>query len=104
MGLFGFGKKINNYNETEDDYDDDSHYSDYPPDYATENPKCPSCRTRMKYNYVTSKFKCFSCGYDMDEYDWDYDISEDGDEPPYGCEACGGPWPHCKSSCNLIDD
>ena len=23
---------------------------------------------------------------------------------PSGCKACGGPYPHCKTSCPLFDD
>ena len=23
---------------------------------------------------------------------------------PYGCRACGGPYPMCKSSCPMFDD
>lgn len=23
---------------------------------------------------------------------------------PEGCRACGGPYPSCKSSCNMFDD
>ena len=26
------------------------------------------------------------------------------DETPEGCDACGGPYPHCKTSCPIFDD
>lgn len=29
---------------------------------------------------------------------------EQGDIPPAGCRACGGPYPYCKTSCKLFDD
>jgi hypothetical protein len=32
-----------------------------------------------------------------DEYDDNSDI-------PKGCQACGGPYPDCKTSCVLFDD
>lgn len=32
----------------------------------------------------------------------DEDYDEDG--IPEGCAACGGNYPHCKSSCPLFDD
>lgn len=74
------------------------------PEYTDHCPDCPECGTTMGYNYYTSEFKCPSCGYIMDEYDWDRDDEDDPDEIPYGCRACGGPWPNCKTACKLYDD
>lgn len=28
----------------------------------------------------------------------------DGDVPPAGCRACGGPYPSCTTSCSMFDD
>ena len=42
-----------------------------------------------------------------EEFGPSYDIlvsSEDTDEIPEGCKACGGPWPDCETSCSLFDD
>lgn len=36
------------------------------------------------------------------DYIFDYDYEED--DIPEGCIACGGPYPSCKSSCNLFDE
>ena len=59
---------------------------------------------------------CPSCGLKMDEEDYEYESDEEvewteemldmeqGDIPPAGCRACGGPYPYCKSSCKLFDD
>ena len=33
--------------------------------------------------------------YNNDEYE---------DEPDAGCQACGGPYPQCKTSCDRFDD
>lgn len=31
-------------------------------------------------------------------------VMEQGEIPPAGCRACGGPYPYCKTSCKLFDD
>ena len=61
-------------------------------------------------------YACPSCGWSVDvmEYEYEYDDEEewteevlkayDGDVPPAGCRACGGPYPQCKTSCKLFDD
>lgn len=86
----------------------DDDYNDIP-DWTGYCPDCPNCGETMRYSYVEDEFKCFSCGYTMDADDWDYEndvnyIPDDEDEPPFGCRACGGPWPDCVSSCNLMGD
>ena len=41
----------------------------------------------------------------IDEGDeWLYSDDEDEDAVPYGCSACGGPYPHCKDACPMFDD
>lgn len=76
------------------------------PDYSGYCPDCPECGTTMGYSYIKSEFKCPNCGYLMDEMDWDYECEDTNDpnNPPFGCAACGGPYPDCKSSCNMFDD
>ncbi len=60
-------------------------------------------------------YVCPSCGWEVDEMEYEYEDSEEewdleilshykGDIPPAGCRACGGPYPHCKSSCKLFDE
>ena len=39
----------------------------------------------------------------QDERGDEYLIPRD-DMPPAGCRACGGPYPHCKTSCKMYDD
>lgn len=43
---------------------------------------------------------------DDEEVEWTSSVhkSYGGDIPPAGCRACGGPYPHCKTSCKLFDD
>lgn len=76
------------------------------PDYSGCCPDCPVCGETMGYSYIQSEFKCPSCGHIMDEADWDYEsiYEDEPDKPPYGCAACGGPWPYCKTSCKIYDD
>lgn len=59
---------------------------------------------------------CPGCGWKVDETEYEFDDGEekewapgsymasDGAIPPPGCRACGGPYPHCLTSCNLFDD
>ncbi len=60
-------------------------------------------------------YVCPSCKWEIDEMDYVYQDDEEewtpealnafeGDVPPAGCRACGGPYPQCKSSCKLFDD
>ncbi|WP_303330914.1 hypothetical protein [Bacteroides acidifaciens] len=60
-------------------------------------------------------YACPSCGWEVDEMDYEYEDSEEewtegtlesykGNVPPVGCRACGGPYPHCKTSCKLFDN
>lgn len=90
-------------------------------------PECPECGTIMKFNFTSNRFKCFSCGFSMDEDEVDYILDNDEeDEDDYNdfydeddedefdrdddskmpecCKACGGPWPKCKISCKIFDD
>lgn len=98
MGLFKSNRQDKNNSLYEESYNDI-------PDYSGYCPGCPICGTTMGFNYVKAEFKCPNCKHIMDESDWDYEfIYDDPDNPPYGCEACGGPWPHCKSSCKLFDE
>lgn len=60
-------------------------------------------------------YACPSCGWEVDEMDYEYEDNEEewteetlesyrGDVPPAGCRACGGPYPHYKTSCKLFDN
>ena len=63
--------------------------------------KCPCCG-----EYLHNKdgdVVCIGCGYE-DLYYYIRQEKVDEDEIPFCCEACGGPYPSCKVSCNLFDD
>lgn len=64
---------------------------------------CDKCGSIMNLN-DNDQLYC-SCGYTVsrDDYDEYYD-DEDDDEPPFGCRACGGPYPQCKTSCKMFDE
>lgn len=61
---------------------------------------------------------CPECGTKVDREDYEFDFGDSNDDewspntttilgediPPVGCMACGGPYPHCRLSCNLFDD
>lgn len=41
----------------------------------------------------------------IDEGDeWLYSDEDDEDSMPFGCRACGGPYPNCKDACPMFDD
>lgn len=57
---------------------------------------CPRCGAEIEEQW--HGFEC-SCGYFQRSEDKSY-----SGYVPSGCRACGGPYPQCKSSCNLFDD
>lgn len=62
---------------------------------------CPNCGKIM--DETTTFLSCDEC--DVFVYKPGYEPTEEFDEQvPEGCAACGGPYPSCKSSCNLFDD
>lgn len=75
-------------------------------------------RKEHRGNLLGFYYRCPSCGWKVDEEDYRYDDGDpepkewtpevirafDGDIPPAGCIACGGPYPDCKSSCKMFDD
>ena len=72
-----------------------------------EAPICERCNVEMWYSYAMTGFKCPVCGVLIDENDMDLDpiyISEDPDDPPIGCKACGGPYPLCMDGCGIFDE
>lgn len=64
--------------------------------------KCDKCDTLMEYSSRLEKFRCPCCGKEIDEDE--YEEYYDDDNPPFGCSACGGPYPLCKEGCNMFDD
>ena len=81
-------------------------YNDVP-EWVGYCPACPKCKTTMGFSLAKQEYKCPSCGYIMDIDDWDeddLDDEEDEDGIPFGCSACGGPYPDCISSCNMFDE
>ena len=84
--------------------------------YAICN-KCGAVMDRREdLNGECDIYACPSCGWEVDEMEYEYEDDEEvewtssvhksfgGDIPPAGCRACGGPYPHCKTSCKLFDD
>lgn len=63
---------------------------------------CPNCGGPVELYMDHDIYICQNCGgvFTPDEMP---DEEYDDDNPPFGCAACGGPWPHCKDSCNLFD-
>jgi len=84
--------EITNNEISEDDYED-----------TPEGPwaECHECDTLMGYSQKLERFRCHCCGKEIAEED--YEEYYDDNTPPYGCRACGGPWPNCQTSCKLFD-
>lgn len=82
---------------------------------------CNKCGAIMDYEEGPAGgcdvYNCPSCGWKTDVMDYEYETDDEevewttemlnaygGDVPPAGCRACGGPYPHCKTSCKLFDE
>lgn len=81
---------------------------------------CPKCDHEMQYVGGLLEYSCPNCGAEGSlEYDGVnkeyyvfvestvdvFDIMQDpeGNKPPC-CDACGGPYPDCLTSCKIFDD
>lgn len=60
-------------------------------------PTCPVCGRRLR------KDRDFSGYWDGETYVCDY-CSENDDDIPEGCRACGGDYPDCTEGCPMFDD
>lgn len=70
--------------------------------------KCDECDSVLNdqpgFSTDCGEWECTKCGC-INYIDEDNIIEEDEeDDVPEGCEACGGPYPDCKYSCNLFDE
>jgi hypothetical protein len=66
---------------------------------------CINCESLMDLN-DDDQLVCKTCGHTINHDDYDYEeyFEECDEDVPYGCAACGGPYPQCKTSCKLFDD
>lgn len=82
---------------------------------AMGNIVCPECSdSLMNFEYDENDnciYICPKCGYDIEAENYDYffeselyNNDEYEDEPDAGCQACGGPYTQCKTSCDRFDD
>lgn len=83
--------------ESDDEYEDNAEASrDW---LGYDIPDCPRCGKRMKVRFGDNNFKCFSCGYSVDEEDLEDELdANDNFEDTYQdglhnprCEVCGTP-------------
>lgn len=72
------------------------------PSWRNSPPACPNCGGQVWYSSRYENYCCEDCFGYFNEDDLDLDCCDD--DIPEGCLACGGPYPHCMSSCNLFDD
>lgn len=67
------------------------------------------------FNTNSGIWRCLECGFENDVTadniiwvdDEDDELSYNSDDEndiPEGCAACGGPYPDCMTSCNIFDD
>ena len=108
MGLFGIAKSLMGKNGINID-------SFLP----TGNQYCPDCHTVMAHR--DGYYECEICNYSItdDEAEDGYghptlestyedDIYNDSEfaeyRKPEECKACGGPYPHCTSTCEMYDE
>ena len=66
---------------------------------------CPECGGVMGYD--GGVYKCRHCGFSIHEDEFQrisiFGDDED-DDMPKGCAACGGDYPNCIETCNLMSD
>jgi uncharacterized C2H2 Zn-finger protein len=55
---------------------------------------CPSCKTIVREKTPYTKLANQNAAYTTRIY---------SEKVPSGCSACGGPYPSCKTSCNVFD-
>lgn len=67
---------------------------------------CTECDSPVEEVFKDGSFKfwCPVCNKLWEDMDYVYKKDGDDDDIPSGCEACGGPYPHCKTSCKIFDD
>ena len=70
---------------------------------------CDECLDdQAGFDVNCGEWTCTNCGginpINESEIINDFDTTFDNDEIPEWCSACGGPYPHCKISCNIFDD
>lgn len=141
MGLFGFGKKKDEYDDIYNQYEGSGFEFNYYKRISKSKPifkdaidildssksnhdeiplfvNCKRCGTYMDYqisNSGTGWWKCPSCGARVKESTVYNQINRENDayldemdfsysDIPESCQACGGPWPDCQTSCKLFDD
>lgn len=81
--------------------------------FNSSGQKCPDCGSELERDSDEEMWVCPNCGFEgytsmlggsahiVSDDDDDYGSEDD---IPEGCQACGGPYPNCKSSCSLFDD
>ncbi len=77
---------------------------------------CNECGAEMDLISIDGldTFVCPDCGYTVDWSEYEYEhygewtesilSAFEGNVPPKGCIACGGPYPSCMSACSRFDD
>lgn len=86
---------------------------------------CTNCGSLMVHttDWGEDRWECPECGFDvtsdelqngylqwMDQFIYDRQNNEELSMPfydsdkPFACIACGGPYPQCAESCNILDD
>lgn len=65
---------------------------------------CPECGQTLYFDWATEDY--FACKNCNKVFDADYisSIHEAEMDMPFCCEACGGPYPQCMTSCKIFDD
>ena len=77
------------------------------PEYYPGWLKCPKCNWPMAYygnGLSDDYFECIICGKKIFTDELSDDDYPETDEKPKCCEACGGPYPSCMTSCKVFDD
>lgn len=65
---------------------------------------CPGCDNSAEREDPNEPEEIYFQYNESDDYAHYYGEPEDDDDIPEGCAACGGDYPNCCSSCNLMSD
>ena len=63
-----------------------------------DNVTCSVCNNEVSISEAASMYGTYFC-----QDCWEEESRNDESDMPFGCRACGGPYPDCTTSCKMFD-